>query len=139
MDKREQIICDWFQMWLDGSDAGVEELFDPAAVYIESWGPEYHGLPKIHHWFREWNTRGRVLEWNIKQFFHKDSQTVVEWYFKNRMDDGRVERFDGMSLVRWTAAGKICFLQEFGCNENRYDPYQDGPEPRFRDEQAMWF
>ena len=50
MDKREQTIRAWFEMWLQGSDAGVEELFDPDAVYIESWGPEYHGLPKIRHW-----------------------------------------------------------------------------------------
>ena len=41
MDKREQTIRAWFEMWLQGSDAGVEELFDPDAVYIESWGPEY--------------------------------------------------------------------------------------------------
>ncbi|MDE6259958.1 MAG: nuclear transport factor 2 family protein [Oscillospiraceae bacterium] len=139
MKEREQKIRAWFQMWLDGSDTGAEELFDPGAVYIESWGPEYHGLAKIRHWFREWNTRGHVLQWDIKQFFHNGDQTVVEWYFRNRMDDGREETFDGMSLVRWTAEEKICFLQEFGCNRNRYDPYENGPEPQFRDEQAMWF
>ena len=139
MDKREQMIRAWLEMWLQGSDAGVEELFDPNAVYIESWGPEYHGLEKIRHWFREWNTRGRVLQWDIKQFFHQGDQTVVEWYFQCRMDDGQVQAFDGMSLIRWTDKGKICFLQEFGCNENRYDPYENGPEPQFRDEQAMWF
>lgn len=55
------------------------------------------------------------------------------------MDGGRVEAFDGMTLVKWTAEDMICFLQEFGCNEHRYDPYQDGPVPKFRDEQAMWF
>ena len=55
------------------------------------------------------------------------------------MDDGRVESFDGMTLVKWTADDTIHFLQEFGCNEHRYDPYQDGPVPKFRDEQAMWF
>lgn len=139
MDKREQAVRTWFEMWLQGSDVGVEALFAPHAVYIESWGPEYHGRDKIHHWFQEWNTWGRVLQWDIKQLFHKEDQTVVEWYFKSCMNGGRVEAFDGMSLIRWTAEGRICFLQEFGCNENRYDPYQNGPVPQFRDEKALWF
>ena len=139
MEKREQKIQMWFEMWLLSCDVGMEELFDPNAVYIESWGPEYHGLPKIRHWFREWNTRGRVTQWEIRQFFHKGEQTVVEWHFQNLMNGDRVEAFDGMSLIRWTKEEKICFLQEFGCNENRYDPYQNGPEPQFHGEQAMWF
>lgn len=139
MNEREQKIQVWFKMWLEGSDQGIEDIFSPDAVYVESWGPEYHGLGKIRHWFREWNTRGTVLRWDIRQFFHRDDQTVVEWRFQNRMDDGRVEAFEGMSLIRWTAEGRICFLKEFGCNENRYDPYEDGPEPRFQGEVPRWF
>ena len=49
------------------------------------------------------------------------------------------EAFEGMTLARWTAEGKISSLQEFGCNQDRYDPYEKGPEPRFRDEQILWF
>lgn len=139
MEEREQKLRAWFGMWLRRSDEGVEALFDRDAVYIESWGPEYHGLEKIRHWFREWNARGVVLRWDIRQFFHKGDQTVVEWVFENRMDDGKVEAFEGMTLARWTAEGKICFLQEFGCNQDRYDPYDKGSEPQFRDEQALWF
>lgn len=55
------------------------------------------------------------------------------------MNDGSIEAFDGMSLIQWTEDNRICFLKEFGCNENRYDPYQDGAKPKFRDEKAMWF
>lgn len=50
---------------------------------------------------------GRVLTWDIKQFFHKENQTVVEWYFKNAMNDGRVEEFDGLSLVGGTAPDRL--------------------------------
>lgn len=139
MNEREQKIQVWFKMWLEGSDQGIEDTFSPDAVYVESWGPEYNGLEKIRHWFREWNTRGTVLRWDIRQFFHRDDQTVVEWRFQNRMNDGRMEAFEGMSLIRWTAEGRICFLKEFGCNENRYDPYEDGPEPRFQGEAPRWF
>ena len=139
MTEREDKLRRWFTMWLNGTDAGIESLFAPDAVYIESWGPEYHGLPAIRHWFSEWNSRGRVMAWDIKQFFHKENQTVVEWYFRDAMDDGRVEEFDGLSLVAWNGAGQIACLQEFGCNLNRYDPYANGPIPQFRDGKAAWF
>ena len=139
MDKREKIIRLWFDMWLQKKDLGILEIFSTDTLYIESWGPQYRGVEKVRHWFNEWNTRGTVLQWDIKQYFHKDNQTIVEWYFKNKMVDGRVEAFDGISLIKWTTDDKICFLQEFGCNEHRYDPYADGPTPHFEDGQSMWF
>ena len=133
---REAAIRRGFAMWLEKRDLGLADLFAPDAVYTESWGPEYSGLRKIQHWFTEWNTRGTVLRWDILQFFHSGNQTVVQWVFQNQMDTGAVEAFEGMSLVTWTQDGRIAALKEFGCNENRYDPYQDGPVPQFREEAA---
>ena len=137
--QRESKIRQWFSMWLRKQDTGIEELFAPDAVYIESWGPEYHGNWKIKLWFDEWNSRGTVERWDIQQYFHKEDQTVVEWAFRCAMTDGTVQSFDGLSLIRWNEVGQICFLQEFGCNENRYDPYAEGEAPVFRKEQALWF
>ena len=138
-EQREAQVRRWFSMWLDKQDTGVEELFAPDALYIESWGPEYHGSGKIKLWFAEWNSRGTVERWDIRQYFHKGSETVVEWAFRCAMTDGTVQSFDGLSLIRWNEAGQICFLQEFGCNENRYDPYAQGKTPAFREEQVLWF
>lgn len=139
MNKRERIIRLWFEMWLGKKNLGISDIFSSNAIYIESWGPEYHGVQKITLWFEEWNTRGTVLQWDIKQFFHKDDQTIVEWYFQSQMDGRKAEAFDGISLIQWTSDDKIAFLKEFGCNENRYDPYQDGRTPHFKDENAKWF
>ena len=139
MKTRETIIRRWFDMWLQKKDLGIAEMFSDNATYIESWGPEYHGSAKIKLWFDEWNTRGTVLQWDIKQFFHKGNQTMVEWYFKNQMNDGKVEAFDGISLVEWTNDDKILFLKEFGCNINNYDPYQNGAVPQFKGETSPWF
>lgn len=139
MNTREEKIRMWFDMWLKKTDHGIMDLFSFDAVYIESWGPEYHGANKIKHWFDEWNQRGTVLIWDIKQFIHTNEQTVVEWYFKNQMDDGRIEAFDGMSLIHWSVDDKIVSLKEFGCNCKRYDPYKDGDTPTFQDEASMWF
>ena len=124
MKNREIIIRRWFDMWLQKKDLGIAEMFSDNAVYIESWGPEYHGSAKIKLWFDEWNTRGTVLQWDIKQFFHKENQTMV---------------FDGVSLIEWTSDDKILFLKEFGCNINNYDPYQNGSVPQFNGETSPWF
>lgn len=84
MQEHEKVIQAWFEMWLAQCDTGIENIFTSDAVYTESWGPKYKGRTAIKQWFEEWNTRGKVLAWDIKQFFHKDGQTVVEWYFKTR-------------------------------------------------------
>lgn len=139
MEQREQAVRTWFSMWLQKKDLGIQELFAPDAVYVESWGPWYHGAEAIAHWFSEWNTRGSVLRWDIVQFLHQKEQTVVEWAFDNRMDDGRQECFDGLSIIRWTAEGRIAFLQEFGCNRGHYDPYEGGETPRFPVQSPLWF
>ena len=105
--EREAAIQRWFSMWLDKQDTGIGALFAPDAIYIESWGPEYHGSEKIKLWFAEWNTRGTVERWDIRQYFHKGDQTVVEWAFRCVMADGTVQSFDGLSLIRWNEAGQI--------------------------------
>ena len=51
MNTREEKIRMWFDMWLKKTDHGIMDLFSFDAVYIESWGPEYHGAKKIKHWF----------------------------------------------------------------------------------------
>jgi len=139
MDQREQTIRLWFDMWLQKKDLGISDIFSPNVLYIESWGPQYQGVERVRQWFEEWNTRGTVLLWDIIQFFHKADLSVVLWHFKNTMINGKTEAFDGASLVRWTDHNQIRFLQEFGCNEHRYDPYRDGPTPHFPDEPPMWF
>ena len=139
MAGREQAVRRWFSMWLEGRDTGILQIFAPDTLYIESWGPEYRGAQQIKHWFEEWNTRGKVLVWDIQGFFHREDRSVVEWHFENKMRGGTAEIFDGLSLVDWDRYGRICRLQEFGCNLHRYDPYADGPAPKFREGAALWF
>ena len=50
MKTREIVIRRWFDMWLQKKDLGIAEMFSDNAVYIESWGPEYHGSAKIKLW-----------------------------------------------------------------------------------------
>ena len=139
MNEREGRIRLWFDMWLEQKDLGIDNIFTEDVTYIESWSPKYENRATVKLWFKEWNTRGKVLVWDIKQYFHKDDQTIVEWYFKNRMNDGHIEEFDGMSLVEWTSDNKIKFLKEFGCNLSNYNPYQNSDVAKFMAEKVNWF
>ena len=135
--RREAVLRRWFDMWLRGDGTGIGEIFAEDCEYVESWGPRYVGRKAVEHWFREWNTRGKVLTWDAGQFFHRPDETAVTWFFHNRMDDGREERFEGVTVARWDEAGKISFLQEYGCRLPHYDPYANGDTAELRNED-MW-
>ena len=139
MQEKESIIRLWFDMWLQQEAKGIDNIFAEDVVYIESWGPKYESRAAVKHWFDEWNIRGKVVIWDIKQYFHKGNQTIVEWHFRNEMNSGVIEQFDGMTLIEWTQDSKIRFLKEFGCNINNYNPYRNGDIPQFREEKANWF
>ena len=139
MNEREKIIRLWFDMWIKKADLGIDNIFTDDVVYTESWSPKYENRKTVKHWFDEWNTRGSVLVWEIKQFFHQGNQTIVEWYFKSKMNNGNVEEFDGISLIVWTQDNKIKSLKEFGCNLHNYNPYRDSDIPVFREEKANCF
>jgi len=139
MNKKEKIIQLWFDMWIKQKDLGIDEIFTEDVIYTESWSPKYENRETVKLWFNEWNNREMVIDWTIKQFFHKGNQTIVEWHFKNKMNEGKVEEFDGISLIVWTVDNKIKALKEFGCNCNNYNPYKESETPLFRDEKVNWF
>ena len=131
MKNKEEIITLWFNMWLEKKDLGIDRIFSKNILYTESWGSEYRGIEKIKFWFYEWNSHADVLAWDIKQFFHKDNQTIVEWYFKFKEKNEESEDFSGVSLIEWTEDGKIENLKEFMCKLNNYDPYEKSDIPEF--------
>ena len=71
MNEREKIIRLWFDMWLKQQDLGIDKIFTEDVVYTESWCPKYENLKTVKHWFNEWNTRGKVIIWDIKTSVYK--------------------------------------------------------------------
>ena len=63
---REDIIRKWFGMWLSAEDTGISDIFTKDAVYIESWGPEYHGATSIRHWFDPYEKGDTPRFWDEK-------------------------------------------------------------------------
>ncbi|MEK4346485.1 nuclear transport factor 2 family protein [Paenibacillus sp. FSL P4-0184] len=123
MIEREQIIGNYFESWINKNNVILIKIFDPNIIYSECYGPEYHGLHAIERWFEDWNERGTVLVWNIKQFIHQGSLTVVEWYFKCEYED-EVGEFDGVSLIEFNNNNLIVNLKEFQSKIPHYYPYK---------------
>ncbi|WP_236895004.1 nuclear transport factor 2 family protein [Clostridium beijerinckii] len=124
MNIREQIIKKYFKSWLDNNCSVLKDIFDSNVSYSECYGPEYHGIDTVTTWFKEWNKRGKVLVWDIKQFIHQGNITAVEWYFKCRYD-GEIEEFDGVSLIEFNGDNYIVSLKEFQSKIPHYYPYND--------------
>lgn len=122
MLRNEEIIKRYFNMWLDKDGSKLNVIFDINIIYSECYGPEYRGLEQVQQWFRDWNKRGTVLTWDIKQFIHQGNQTVVEWYFECEYE-GNISGFDGVSLIDFNDNAKIISLKEFMSKAEHEYPY----------------
>lgn len=123
MYQKEEIINLWFKMWIYKKDLGMENIFSQNIKYIESYGVKYENLLEVKRWFHEWNKKNTVLSWEIKDFWHKDNETMVVWYFKC-LFEGKVDEFEGNSIVHWNENFKIDYLKEFACKLPQTNPYR---------------
>ena len=118
----EEIIREYFRAWIDRDIEIVKNTFSDNAVYSESYGPEYRGLPQILQWFRDWNEHGRVLEWSVKRVLEIGPTAVAEWYFHCEYD-GVTDAFDGVTIADFDESGKIVKLCEFQSKAEHCYPY----------------
>ncbi|QTL97868.1 nuclear transport factor 2 family protein [Iocasia frigidifontis] len=122
MIKKEECIKRYFNMWLSKDGSCLNEIFEFNVVYSECYGPEYRGIRQIIQWFDDWNERGTVIRWDIKQFIHQMNQTAVEWYFECEFA-GQISRFDGVSIIVFNDNGKIIDIKEFQSKAEHEFPY----------------
>jgi len=123
LDKRELVIKNCFNSWIIKDVSAFRDSFDDNAVYIESWGPAYRNKDHIITWFIDWNKENRVLEWNIKEFFHAKNICICEWYF-NCECDGVIDGFNGVSVITFNEENKIVLLKEFQSKSPNNYPYE---------------
>ena len=122
--KPEDMIRRYFQAWIDNDSSVLDQIFSEDIVYSECYGPEYRGLRQIKRWFADWNQRGRVLQWNIKQILQTGSVVVAEWYFQCDYD-GNVDGFDGVTIAELDDGAKIRSLKEFQSKAEHHFPYHE--------------
>lgn len=123
MKEKEQIIEAYFDAWISNNSSILSSLFGSDVIYIECYGPEYHGIEQIIQWFSNWHRKGSVMEWNIKQFIHQDNVVAVEWYFKCDYENN-VDGFDGMSLITFNEENRMTSIKEFQSKALHHCPYE---------------
>ncbi len=122
--EEELLIRRYFDAWLHQDASDLEELFDPNVVYVECYGPEYHGIEQIKRWFSNWNKHGEVVKWEIKRFFKQGKLAAAEWYFEC-IYDGVISSFDGVSLIAFNTHGAIREIREFQSKNEHVFPYME--------------
>lgn len=120
--KCRNIIETYFAAWLGKDDAALSSVFADNVIYSECYGPEYHGLDQIQRWFADWNRRGTVLRWDIKNMIECGNTVCVEWFFCCEYD-GNTDGFDGVSWIEFNERGKIMALREFQSKAEHCFPY----------------
>lgn len=120
--KHQEIIKAYFAAWLSKDAAVLPVVFADDVVYSECYGPEYRGLDQIKHWFADWNQRGTVLQWDIKNMIESGKTLCVEWYFRCEYD-GNTDGFDGVSWIEFDEQGRIRALREFQSKAEHDFPY----------------
>ena len=70
----------------------------------------------------DWNCRGRVLVWDIREIYQDGDHLIAEWYFQC-VFDGVTDGFDGVSLIRFNPVGKIVSLREYQSKSEHIYPY----------------
>lgn len=124
MDHYEKVIREYFDAWLRKDFSSLAEIFAEEIIYTESYGPEYHGLEQVKQWFLDWNKRGTVLQWVIKQILMQNNQCAVEWYFECNYDNN-IDGFDGVSIVEFNDEGNIVLVKEFQSKVEHSYPYDN--------------
>ena len=117
-----EAIKKYFEAWITKDASVLTTIFSNKVIYTECYGPEYRGLAQIQRWFADWNLRGTVLRWDVKNTLECGNALCVEWYFECEYD-GITDGFDGVSWIEFDDKGKIIALREFQSKSEHYMPY----------------
>lgn len=120
---REQLIEQYYQMWINKNRTGIDDLFNENVYYSESFGPEYEGLSQVKQWFDDWIIKGTVLEWTITKYIEAGEISIVEWYFACEYNDS-VDALNGVSVIEWDSENKMVNVREFQSKAMQYKPYK---------------
>ena len=123
MKRYEDIVRAYFNMWVTKDRTKLNEIFHTDIVYVECYGPEYHGIDQIIQWFDDWNQKSTVLCWDIKRILVCNQTVVTEWYFECNYESC-IDGFDGVTIMEFDSEDKITILKEFQSKAIHEFPYE---------------
>lgn len=120
--KREQVLRDYMQAWLDKDSSRLGDFFTQDCYYRECYGPRYLGLKQIQQWFLDWQEKGQVLKWQVERMFSCGDTVVASWTFACCYE-GQEYAFDGVTIADFES-DKIATLSEYSSQIEALFPYQ---------------
>ncbi len=124
IESREKLIQIFFGLWLGKGNTDLHSIFSEDVEYTECYGPVYMGIDQVERWFVNWQKKGKVFSWDIKNIIHQNNFCVVEWNFNYQYDDTR-DNFDGVTILEFDENDKIKSAKEFQSKSQHYYPYMD--------------
>ena len=121
--EKEAVIKEYFDMWVSRDFKNIYNIFDCDIYYSECYGPEYQGISEIHQWIDKMLKEQEVIEWTIKRFIHQANTVVVEWFFKDKVQD-KISGFDGVSIIEFVENGTISSIKEFSSVALHLTPFR---------------
>ena len=119
----EEIIRKYFTCWLNKDEKPLTDIFAEDIIYSECYGPEYHGIRQIQQWFHDWNQKGTVQKWDVKQIYISRNTAIIEWYFQCNYCNTQ-GAFDGVTIAQFDENNKIYNLKEFQSKCDHEYPYE---------------
>lgn len=108
--EHEQLISEYFSMWVKRKFDRFDSIFDPACHYEECDGSLYIGRESLQAWIEGMLASQVVTAWKIHDCFHADDAhtLTVTWTFT---DD--TCSFDGVSVIRFNQGNRIDYVREY--------------------------
>lgn len=122
MNKLETIKT-YFNSWINNDISIINKNFSTDISYTECYGAKYKSKESLLKWFKDWQMKGNVISWDIKNIYECQETIIVEWNFKCEWDNN-ISDFDGVSIVEFDENNLIVNLREFESKSKHYFPYE---------------
>ena len=122
IQKQEETIKAYFQVWLDRDIKKLNHLFSKDVYYAECMGPEYRGLYQVEEWIKFMFNKQTVLKWDIHDMIPSlDQKSItVTWTFSCRED--KIYTFDGVSLIKFDEEDRMLSIKEYEAIHDKETP-----------------
>lgn len=120
-NRTDELIKKYFQMWIDKIKLDLTTIFTKDIQYTECYGPQYKGIDEIDEWIKHQFEIQTVTDWTIKNIYHDQNVTTVEWHFVYTQDNEN-SGFDGVSIIKFKD-DLISEISEFESKDVHTRPY----------------
>lgn len=133
---KDQIINEWINSWFDINYEKFENLFEKDIYYNEASGEEYHGIELVEKWVKDWHTRFKMEQYELKKITHFEDCSFVEFcnessYEIPKRDNGlpykkrAINKSNGILMIKWSSNNKITSIKEYTSSLIKYNPFHD--------------